>query len=236
MNVYIAGISSDIGSGLGLLYQNAGQRVFGTYNNNDFVTDIFGIETAHYNGGKVPVRPWDMFIGCIGTLTPIRPFFSGDFAEWQKAIEVNALSQLKLLHGMWAHRGKEPKAVFLVGGGISRPFPNYSAYSLSKILLVAAVEKLCDENPELHAVAIGTGWVNTKIHQQTLEAKDCGNKERTLEALKKANSIEAVYAFINKCLDDPKTRGRNLAIGDELDIVGDEYKLRRSERIRLLPP
>ena len=61
---------------------------------------------------------------------------------------------------------------FLVGGAINRAFSNYSAYSLGKIDLVKFCELIHNECHDIHAVAVGTGWVATKIHRQTIEAGD----------------------------------------------------------------
>ena len=50
------------------------------------------------------------------------------------------------------------------------PFDNYSAYCVGKLLLIKMTELLDSECPDLQVSIIGTGWVNTKIHRQTLAA------------------------------------------------------------------
>jgi NAD(P)-dependent dehydrogenase (short-subunit alcohol dehydrogenase family) len=60
--------------------------------------------------------------------------------------------------------------VFFAGGGTNNPFPSYSAYCVGKIALIKMCELLDDENPDLNVFILGTGWVRTKIHEQTLEA------------------------------------------------------------------
>jgi NAD(P)-dependent dehydrogenase (short-subunit alcohol dehydrogenase family) len=263
VTVFIAGISSDIGRELAKLYSARAQHVVGTYRNVAHVEslrDQANIELiacdvsqpdsirAAAERLKALAKQWDIFIGAVGQLDPIGPFLQSDMAEWSASLSLNSVGQLRLLHAIYPLRKHDTvaKVAFLVGGGINGPFRNYSAYCLGKIMLVKACELLHDETPDVHAVALGTGWVDTKIHRQTLDAgaRAGANYERTrdfLAANAKGTSCSDILACIDWCFaqDRAATGGRNFSVvhdgwREETGLAtnllrdGDKYKLRRS--------
>lgn len=164
---------------------------------------------------------WDLFVSAVGRLSPIGPFLGGDCDAWMESVALNGPSQLALLHAIAPHRRAGPlaKVAFLVGGAISRSFPNYSAYSLGKLQLVKFCELIHDEAPDMHAIAVGTGWVATKIHEQTLEAAALAgeNLERTRNFLMRGEtgtSIADIKAVLDWCFAQPRdvTGGRNFSV------------------------
>ncbi len=138
--------------------------------------------------------PWDLYISAVGTVEPIGPFFGLDFEEWQGSFIANSLLQLSVLHAIWPYRRKDKvvDAMFMAGGGTNGPFTNYSAYAAAKITLIKMCELIDDEEAGINAFIIGPGFVNTKIHQQTVKAgpdsrtacetihtsTDCGGMDR----------------------------------------------------------
>jgi NAD(P)-dependent dehydrogenase (short-subunit alcohol dehydrogenase family) len=263
-NVLIGAISSDIGRELALMYRARGWGVIGTYRDGrgiDGLRNQAGIELVQCDVSQAESinqaaeairrlgRPWDLFIGAVGQLAPIGKFFDTDIDAWCGSVTINSIAQLRLLHGVYAARrpGTLARVAFLVGGGINGPFTSYSAYCLGKVALVKACELLDDEYPDIHAVAIGTGWVNTKIHRQTLAAADKAgaNYRRTYDFVT-SNQAGTSCAEIFDCLewcfaqDRAITGGRNFSVvhdawrtGDEAlqhDLLADagKYKLRRS--------
>ena len=115
--------------------------------------------------------------------------------------------------------------VFFAGGGTNNPFTNYSAYCVSKILLIKMCELLDDENTDLNVFIVGPGWVRTKIHDQTLDnPKGAGNSyERTLEFLESegsGTSYEDIYDCINWCI----AKGRDVAGGRNFSVVYDTWR------------
>jgi NAD(P)-dependent dehydrogenase (short-subunit alcohol dehydrogenase family) len=261
--VFIAAISSDIGRELALLHLQRGDHVIGTYRNADQVSALQGLEgldllpcdlsnpqsiTNAVTSLKALDKPWDVFISAVGDLRPIGPFFESDVGPWAQSIDVNGSGQLRLLHAVYPHR--RPRAVakvaFLVGGGINGPFRNYSAYCLGKILLVKACELLHDEAADVHAVAIGTGWVDTKIHRQTLDAgkKAGANYRKTADFLasgQAGTTCSDILACMDWCFSQDRavTGGRNISVvhdgwregvGLAADLLADpdKYRLRRS--------
>ena len=260
--VLIAGISSDIGRELASLYAARSYHVIGTYRNAAHVeslraepnVDLIACDVEQPDSIRGAAerlqalcQPWDIFISAIGQLDPIGPFFETGMEDWSAALALNSVGQLRLLHAAYPLRkqGTLAKVAFLVGGGINGPFRNYSAYCLGKIMLVKACELLHDEAPDVHAVAIGTGWVDTKIHRQTVEAGERAgdNYRRTTEFLasgERGTACSDILACINWCFSQPRdaTGGRNFSVvhdgwkeeGLAASLLRDpdKYKLRRS--------
>ena len=234
--VLIAAVSSDIGRALADLYLRDGWQVIGTHRSamppaeltgRDDVTlipcdlsrddDLAQAHAALEQTG----RTWDLFISAVGQLEPIGDFIDCDRQAWLESVAVNGARQLGLLHAMAPLRRAAPLAqvAFLVGGAISRAFPAYSAYSLGKLQLVKFCELLHDEAPDIHAVAVGTGWVATRIHAQTLAAGDRAgdNLDRTRDFLSRQDTgtpMEDIKATLDWCFAQPRevTGGRNISV------------------------
>ena len=234
--VFIAAISSDIGSALAKLYLDEGCEVAGTYRDDAGIADLAKdprvklIRCDLSRAGDLTDLSaqmtrsgitWDLFISAIGQLSPIGSFLDADRDAWLASVAANGSMQLALLHVISPFRiqGSMANVAFLVGGAISRSFPNYSAYSLGKLQLVKFCELIHDECHDIHAVAVGTGWVATKIHQQTLLAGDAAgdNFDRTREFVARretGTSIDDIKACLDWCFAHPRdvTGGRNFSV------------------------
>jgi len=262
MAVFIAGISSDIGREFAMLYGARAHRVVGTYRNVSHVetlrreahVDLVSCDVSRADSIrdaaaalKALDRPWDTFIGAVGQLDPIGPFFETDMDAWAASLSLNSVGQLRLLHTIYPLRKRDTtvKVAFLVGGGINGPFRNYSAYCLGKVMLVKACELLHDESPDVHAIAVGTGWVDTKIHRQTIEAGEragtnYGRTRDFLASSQTGTSCADILACIDWCFAQGRaaTGGRNFSVvhdgwregdlGASLLRDADKYKLRRN--------
>jgi NAD(P)-dependent dehydrogenase (short-subunit alcohol dehydrogenase family) len=240
--VFILGISSDIGRALAERYAREGAAVIGTFRNPSGVRNLpqaLGIRllpcdaaspesiAATVQEYRALGRPWDLFISCVGTLEPIGRFFDCDFSAWEKSVLVNSTAQLRMLHHLYPYRRKEHvcQVAFFAGGGTNNPFTNYSAYCLSKIMLIKMCELLDDETPDLNVFIVGTGWVRTKIHQQTLNQPGRAeeNYRRTLEFMEsgyQGTSYEDIYQCINWCI----SQGREVASGRNFSLVHDPWR------------
>lgn len=261
--VFIAAISSDIGKALAAIYRARGWSVIGTYREAARLGDLerdpgvslykCDVESAHdidAVAGALADRGqhWDLFIGAVGQLAPIGPFFEVSRDQWVRSVQLNGIAQLALLHSIFPFRLARPysRVAMLVGGAINRSFPNYSAYSLGKLGLVKFCELIHDECPDIHAIAIGTGWVATKIHNQTLEAASAAgdNLMRTQEFLSRGEtgtSISDIAACIDWCFAQSRdaTGGRNFSVvhdpwrgdgvplAEALESDSEKFKLRR---------
>lgn len=190
---------------------------------------------------------WDTLVSAPGLLAPIGPFFETDFDAWERSVVTNSTAQLRALHALHPMRdaGGLAKVVFFAGGGTNGPMDNYSAYCIGKLSLIKMTELLHSENPDLQVSIIGTGWVHTKIHQQTLDAGASAgaNLDKTRAFMSgdaaAGASLERVAACVDWCLNAPRAAvgGRNFSLVHdrwedpafvaELEAEPDSYKLRR---------
>ncbi len=240
--VFILGASSDIGKALLVRYLQAGCQVGGTYRNLAAVDDLknrrdlylyycslndaAGIAEA-VRSFVGQVGGWDTFISSIGTEEPIGRFFDCNFDEWESSVVVNSTAQLRVLHQLYPYRckGETCNVVFFAGGGTNNPFPSYSAYCISKILLIKMCELLDDENKDLNVFILGPGFVRTKIHKQTLDHRAVAgqNYERTVQFLRPDNpgtSFDDIYECINWAIG----QGREVAGGRNFSVVHDPWR------------
>ncbi|MCX5805045.1 MAG: SDR family oxidoreductase [Proteobacteria bacterium] len=234
--VFILGASSDIGKALVEYYVDDGYNVFGTYRNIDHVKHLFTRDHIHLFPCDISkkqevatmtmqyqafLKPWEIFISCIGNMEPIGSFFKSDFDMWEASAISNTTAQLRVLHSFYPLRetSRMSNIVFFAGGGTNGPFRNYSAYCASKIFLIKMCELLDDENPDLNIFIIGPGWVRTKIHEQTINNPSGAqeNYEKTLSFLsstQQETSVREIYDFVNWCIQQGKETvgGRNFSI------------------------
>jgi NAD(P)-dependent dehydrogenase (short-subunit alcohol dehydrogenase family) len=194
------------------------------------------------------VNNWDVLLFCPGTMEPIGLFDTVPFSHWKRSVEANFTSQMQVLHNLLSKRNRKfsngPVVIFFAGGGTNSAPANYSAYTVSKIALIKMVELLDAEISDTRFSIIGPGWVDTKIHRETMRAgvKAGDNYHKTIQKLDNKDgmtSIERIFECCNWMIDSPRdvVSGRNFSVvydkwgGKELDakLKADVhmYKLRR---------
>lgn len=259
--VFILGASSDIGIDLMDRYLAKGCVVIGTYRSIGGLSRFQRHPDAHLVhldldddssfSAAIDLMAskqltWDLFIAANGTMEPIGPFMSIDGLAWERSIGSNALAPCRLLQALYPYRhpGKINDVAFFAGGGTNNPFTNYSAYCLSKILLIKMCELLDDEVPDLKTFILGPGYIRTKIHRETQRAGALAgaNLAKTMDFLKgDGTPLEDVFACIEWCVAQPReiAGGRNFSVvhdpwksdphrlAAELAADGGRYKLRR---------
>jgi NAD(P)-dependent dehydrogenase (short-subunit alcohol dehydrogenase family) len=240
-SVFLVSVSSDIGEQLALEYLRQGAVVAGTYRTELPVSlqhragfsalrcDVSRPEAADQIREFCRTRgePWDLFVSCVGQLAPVAPFFGSNFEDWASSMNTNSTAQLRALHAVHPFRraGQVCHVVFFAGGGTNNAFPSYSAYCVGKMALIKMCELLDDENPDLNVFIVGTGWVRTKIHRQTLAAGERAgaNLQRTqafLESATAGTSHRDIAAFIQWGVE----AGRSVAGGRNFSIVHDPWR------------
>ena len=262
LKVLVLAASSDIGGHLVEHYVRQGAEVVGTYRSwtpkvaeleklgvRLFPVDIKSSEQVSSFVGQLTASDfaWDTLISAVGLLDPIGSFVSTNFDAWEDSVITNSTAQLRVLHAVHCLRVRSrlSKVVFFAGGGTNGPFDNYSAYCIGKLSLIKMTELLHSENPHLQVSIIGTGWVNTKIHYQTLAAGESAgtNFDTTREFMTNLDgegvSLETVAECIDWCLSAPRSAvgGRNFSLVhdewrqpqfvEELIANPNSYKLRR---------
>jgi len=259
--IFLLSASADIGQALMERYLTRGDTVIATYRNPDSLDAFRGRPNVHFlpldlsDEAQIPSvadymkqhsLTWDVFVACNGTMEPIGNFFDLDMSEWSRSIGVNALRPAHVLQMLYPFRraGGVSHVAFFAGGGTNNPFRNYSAYCLSKILLIKLCELLDDEAPDLNAFIVGPGYVRTKIHDETLRSKSAAgaNYKKTLDFLEAAgSSMDDIFECIEWCIQQgrPVVGGRNISavhdlwrnggeqLAEYLRNDGNRYKLRR---------
>lgn len=190
-----------------------------------FVSCDLGSKQSISDAVKRVTSEWSLFVSCAGTMRPIGPFFETDFDHWEQSLQVNASAQLRVLHGIWQHRTLEPDVMFLAGGGTNNPFPNYSAYCVSKIALIKMCELIHDENPETNIFIIGPGYMRTRIHEETLDAGQMAgdalsNTEEFLRSGELGTTHDELYQHMKWCMEN----GRHVAGGRNFSTVHDGWR------------
>jgi 3-oxoacyl-[acyl-carrier protein] reductase len=113
-------------------------------------------------------------VNCAGGFGPIGKTTELDMAEFCRAIEVNLLGSVYMCRAVAPLFAKQARAkiVNCGGGGATFPFPNYSAYAVSKAALVRFSENLAQElaADAVDVNCIAPGFVVTRLHEQTLAA------------------------------------------------------------------
>jgi len=262
--ILIIGVNSGIGEALAIRYAQKGAMIIGTYRKSpsticssvenivSYKLDISNpknIDSFHDYLANTRFN-WDIIIFSVGVLEPIGNFLDTDFSQWEKSFSTNFFGQLQLMHGVRKLANLNATAIFFTGGAPGGVLKNYSSYSIAKIGLTKMVEYLDAEDHEIKYSIVGPGWVDTKIHEQTIKSQDNSgsNLERTKLFLKnkeKGTTFNDIYDCIN-WIDSRNKKvvgGRNFSVvwdswGDragsnelEDDLINniDLYKMRRSE-------
>jgi len=194
------------------------------------------------------VNDWDVLLFSPGTMKPIGRFDKVPFSDWKRSVEANFISQMELLHKLLERRNRSfpngPVVIFFAGGGTNSAPVNYSAYTVSKIALIKMVELLDAEIPDTRFSIIGPGWVDTKIHRETLAAGvNAGeNHAKTVQKLKDKDGMtpqQTVFDCCNWVIGSPRdvVSGRNFSVvydkwgeeelAEELKADANMFKLRR---------
>ena len=150
-----------------------------------------------------------------------------DFDQWESAVQVNSTAQLRALHVAYPYRrtGMEVPVVFFAGGGTNSPFTSYSAYCIGKIALIKMCELLDDEAPDLNAFIVGTGWVRTKIHAQTLDAgMEAGANLTPTQRFLAEGQTGTSFADIAAMIDWGCAQGRSVTGGRNFSVVHDTWR------------
>lgn len=240
-HVLIIGISSDIGADMAERYAKDGYQISGTYRSETLLPRLkvipncvlYHCDLANAAGLQTFTDEylasganWDSLIFLPNTPLPIEPFFEGQFQEWESSLHLNAVSQLRLLHDLYVKRqpGKINNIVFFAAGGVNNAVVNFSAYSISKILLIKMCEYLDAENPDLNLFIVGPGWVKTKTHDLILANTSPGDPkhQQTLEFLQTRSGTDPrdIYEYVQWLCQN----GKKVASGRNFSVAGDPWR------------
>jgi len=183
----ILSISSDIGSAIALRRLKENTLVVGTYRTSAASIDHLSnagarLVTADFRDKNSVdqaceyisdcANSWSELIVAPGTLEPIGNFEALDFDEWSDSFSINFINQLRAVNKLLKTRGNDATIIFFAGSGTNGTADKFSAYTASKIALIKMTELLDSEINDAKFVIVGPGWIDTKIHIQTINAKD----------------------------------------------------------------
>lgn len=113
-------------------------------------------------------------VNCAGVYGPIGKSTEVDMEAFAAAIQINFLGTVMMCHAFASllNSTDRKKIINYSGGGAAGPFPHFSAYATSKSAIVRFTENLAlelsDDGFDVNCIA--PGFVNTRLHQDTLEA------------------------------------------------------------------
>ncbi len=196
----------------------------------------------------VKSRPdWNLIVLSIGKLNPIGRFTEIEFDEWEESVQLNFLNQIYFIQQVLKSTNKlsahKRTILTFAGSGTNSAPVNYSAYTLSKIGLIKATELLAAEYEHCAFVSLGTGWIRSAIHSQTIEAGESAG-EAYIETTRRINEGDfgdpnLICDFILWMNSQPSKSisGLNFALqGDNWKSIGfseriskypDNFKLRK---------
>jgi NAD(P)-dependent dehydrogenase (short-subunit alcohol dehydrogenase family) len=183
--VFLSSITSDIGIALAQRYARDGYVVAGTYRSTELLPalqDIPGIHLFYCDLAdvasiatsvadfKATGLQWDVFVSLASWPPPLRSFFDCPFDDWSFSVHVNAIEQLRVLHALYPlrHTEVECSAIFFAGPGTNNAVKDFSALTVSKIMLIKMCELLDAECADLNSFIVGPGWTRTKTHDLIL--------------------------------------------------------------------
>jgi len=178
-----------------------------------------GCSVAEYHHDE-PARgeAWDLLIVASGTLRPVGNFFNIDALDFEMCVFDNVFQPLRFLRQVWPYRRENAKVLFFAGPNPNISNAGFSAYAISKLMLIKMCEILAAENPGCTFFALGPGYVATKIHRGMEQPG------------RLSTSFEAIYAKLAWCIYDGHANGRNIHVHDsEIGVTGDRFRLRRIE-------
>jgi 3-oxoacyl-[acyl-carrier protein] reductase len=133
-------------------------------------------------------RPVDVLVAAAAIQGPIGPMTSNDPALWWQTFDVNIRGTYNACRAvlpsmMEARRGK---LIALAGGGVSRPRPNFTAYSASKAGLARMIESLAEElvSSNIQANCLSPGGSYTAMTDEILAAGELAGWKELEDARK----------------------------------------------------
>ena len=186
------------------------------------------------------IPDWELLILSIGQLSPIGKILDVNSDLWEESFYINFLGQFRFIKKLLASSkiGSNKMVVTFAGSGTNSAPLNYSSYTLAKISLIKAMELFAAENPEINFVSLGTGWMDTPIHEQTLLAGNLAGDNLEITKKKIANSEfgdpRLLTDFLDWCLEEKMQvlSGRNFSLqGDDWNESNFKSKLKQDPNL-----
>lgn len=256
-NALVVGHDSELGGIASNHLKELGWRVIGTSRRpkNIIQNEIYYCDFSDRGSLKIASRTIaevfpeiDLVIISVGQLSPVGHISKVEFGEWANSVDSNFVNQVFFVReivGFLIDKGHTgTKFLTFAGSGTNSAPLNFSAYTLSKIALIKSMELFAAEYPDYYFISLGTGWMKSAIHDQTLSAGSLAGEaySETVRRIRDNDfgSPQLFCDFLDWyiAITDSKVSGRNIALqGDNwndsdflklLTHSSDSFKLRRS--------
>ena len=251
----IAGIDSVIGELIASSLLNDAWKVLGTSRRDETIKTKSNSFFCDFSDSKsidkcvssiIQFSPKiDLLILAVGVLDPIGKYHDVDFDKWEEGFYINCIGPLRFINKLLPSLKNQNKSMVLTfaGGGINSSPERFFSYTLSKVSLTKSMELLAAEEPNVRFVSLGTGWIDTPIHKQTVRAGDSagivGSETKRRIQANDFVDINEISKFVQWAYKEaPHTiSGRNFSLkndrwstselNDRLQGDSNLYKLRR---------
>ena len=251
----IAGIDSVIGELIASSLLNDAWKVLGTSRRDETIKTKSNSFFCDFSDSKsidkcvssiIQFSPKiDLLILAVGVLDPIGKYHDVDFDKWEEGFYINCIGPLRFINKLLPSLKNQDKSMVLTfaGGGINSSPERFFSYTLSKVSLTKSMELLAAEEPNVRFVSLGTGWIDTPIHKQTVRAGDSagivGSETRRRIQSNDFVDINEISKFVQWAYKEAPhaISGRNFSLkndrwstselNDRLQGDSDLYKLRR---------
>ncbi|CCC08821.1 unnamed protein product [Sordaria macrospora k-hell] len=123
------------------------------------------VELAHLSYGKL-----DGVVVNHGVLTPITRLAEASIEDWKNHYDVNVFSALSIVKEAIPHlRATKGKIIFVSSGAAIKAYAAWGAYGSSKAALNSICRHVAVEEPDITAVAVSPGRVDTDMQRELRE-------------------------------------------------------------------
>ena len=173
---------------------------------------------------------------CASQIGSFGGIFEADFREWSRLYSINVLGNLAVVKACLNafEECASIRVIFFGGGGAAYGYPEFSAYSLTKVATVRAVENIAIEmkakSSNFSAVVLAPGAVETDMLEKVIFH---GGSVKTKTDI--SEPVNFVRRFLNDEIDSIGLSGRFLHVRDDLsdrdfnNESNDLFRLRRIE-------
>ena len=162
-------------------------------------------------------------ISTVGSLDPISSLKKVNFDTWTESIMINSINQIRCITNIIKNKKKLIRIVLFAGGGTNNATANYSAYTLSKMMLIKFAELIDFEMKNINCSIIGPGVVKTKLHNSTfINKKFAGENFKKIK--KKLNGPNSVpISRVVKCIEWILKQNKKVISGRNISLVHDAW-------------
>lgn len=118
-----------------------------------------------------------------GVLSPVNPIAKAEIEKWKTLFDINFFAPLDLIQQSLPHlRESHGNVIAVLSGASTSAYFGWGAYGASKAALNHLIQSLVAEEPEISAISVAPGVVNTAMQA---DIRDVFGANMTKESLQK---------------------------------------------------